>query len=60
MSDIGTVKKRVDVHYLNRLFMGKSAAVGVLEHFNSCVESIEKKTKFYKFSLMNQMSTCHF
>ena len=26
--------------------MGKSAAVAVLEHFNSCVKSIKKKIKF--------------
>ena len=30
--------------------MGKSAAVGVLEHFNSCVESIEKNKILQVFS----------
>ena len=61
-SDIGTMKKEsVDVHYLNSSLLEKYAAVDVFEHFNSCVKSIEKKeTKFFKFSLMNQMSTCHF
>ena len=48
-------KERVDIRYLNSLFMGKSAEVDVLEYFNSCVESVEKKAKFYKFSLMGQM-----
>ena len=44
-SDIGTMKKEsVDVHYLNSSLLEKSAAVDVFEHFNSCVESIEKKT----------------
>ena len=44
--DIGTMKKEsVDVHYLNSSLLEKSAAVDVFEHFNSCVESIEKKTK---------------
>ena len=47
-------KERVDVHYLKGSFMGKSAAVDVLEHFNSCVKSIEK-IKFCKFFLMDQM-----
>ena len=47
-------KERVDVHYLKSSFMEKSATVDVLEHFNSCVKSIEK-IKFYKFSLMDQM-----
>ena len=49
MSDIGTVKKRVDVHYLNRLFMGKSAAVGVLEHFNFVSKVLKKKQNFTSF-----------
>ena len=44
-SDIGTVKKKVDIRYLNSLFMGESAEVDVLEYFNSCVESVEKKSK---------------
>ena len=52
-------KERVHVCYLNSLFMRKSGAVNVLEHFNSCVECIEK-TKFYKFSLMDEMLSCHF
>ena len=48
-SGIGTVKKKVDVHYLNSSFIGRSAAV-VLEHFNSCVESIEKKQQNFTIS----------
>ena len=47
-------KERADVHYLKGSFMGKSAAVDVLERFNSCVKSIEK-IKFCKFFLMDQM-----
>ena len=33
-----------------RTFMGKSAAIDVLEHFNSCVESIEKHKILQVFS----------
>ena len=49
-------KERVNVHYLNSSFMGKSAAIDVLEHFNSFVECIEKKKKFYKFSLTDRIN----
>ena len=48
-------KERVNVHYLNSSFMGKSAAIDVLEHFNFCVECIEKK-KIYKFSLTDRIN----
>ena len=41
---------RVNIHYLNSSFMGKSAAIDVLEHFNSCVESIEKHKILQVFS----------
>ena len=34
-------KDRANVNYLNSFFMWKSSAVDVLEHFNSCLESIE-------------------
>ena len=43
-------KERVGVHFLNSLFMGKSAAADVLEHFNSRVESIEKEIFLQFFS----------
>ena len=41
---------RVNIHYLNSSFMGKSAAIDMLEHFNSCVESIEKHKILKVFS----------
>ena len=43
-------KERVDVHYLN------SSCLNIL----ILVLKVLKKTKFYKFTLMDQMSTCHF
>ena len=38
-------KEKMDVNYLNSSCLGKSAAVDVLEHFNPCFNSIEKKKK---------------
>ena len=54
-------KEKMDVNYLNSSCLGKSAAVDVLEHFNPCFNSIEKKKKKnYKFSVMGQISFCQF
>ena len=39
----------MDVNYLNSSCLGKSTAVDVLEHFNPCFNSIEKKKKITNF-----------
>ena len=55
---IGTVnqKERVNVHIFKHpsWFIGMSSTNGVLEHFDSCIESIDGYSKFCETSFYQQ------
>ena len=47
-----TKTERVNVHYLNSSFMGKSSAIDMFEHFDFC---IDKNRTFRYFVLIGKM-----
>ena len=53
-------KERVDVRLLNSSFVGKSAAVDYLNVVVLVSKVLKKKKQKIKFSLIDQISTCHF
>lgn len=47
-----TKTERVNMHYLNSSFMGKSLAIDIFEHFDFC---IDKNQTFTYFVLIGEM-----
>ena len=47
-----TKTERVNVHYLNISFMGKSSAIDMFEHFDFCIDKNQTFTYFVPIDKM--------